>query len=104
MLALREKLALEIQYRSRHIMNMPNRSSIWPPEANAPTRSDTDAVTVEPRITRSQKNPAAVELGRLGGRKGGRARALILSAKQRSEIARKAAKARWKRHGSDSSR
>ena len=42
-----------------------------------------------------QKNPAAVALGRLGGLKGGKARAKNLSAKKRSDIARKAAKARW---------
>lgn len=42
------------------------------------------------------KNPAAVALGRLGGLKGGKARARSLSAKKRSEIAQKAAKARWK--------
>ncbi len=42
-----------------------------------------------------EKNPAAVELGRLGGRKGGKARAEKLTAEQRKEIARKAAKARW---------
>lgn len=41
------------------------------------------------------KNPAAVELGRLGGLKGGKARAASLSAKKRSEIAKKAAKKRW---------
>jgi hypothetical protein len=41
------------------------------------------------------KNPAAVALGRLGGLKGGKARALTLSAEERSEIARKAAAARW---------
>ena len=41
------------------------------------------------------KNPAAVALGRLGGLKGGKARAEKLSDKRRSEIARKAAKARW---------
>ena len=41
------------------------------------------------------KNPAAVALGRLGGLKGGKARAKKLSKKQRSEIAKKAAKARW---------
>ncbi|MBA3037243.1 MAG: hypothetical protein FP814_12205 [Desulfobacterium sp.] len=44
---------------------------------------------------KSTKNPAAVELGRLGGKKGGVARAAKLSAKRRSEIAKKAAKARW---------
>lgn len=41
------------------------------------------------------KNPHAQALGRLGGLKGGKARAAKLSAKRRSEIARKAAKARW---------
>jgi hypothetical protein len=42
-----------------------------------------------------EKNPAAVALGKLGGRKGGKARAEKLTPEQRSEIARKAAKARW---------
>ena len=41
------------------------------------------------------KNPAAVALGRLGGKKGGAARAKKLTAEQRREIARKAARARW---------
>jgi hypothetical protein len=41
------------------------------------------------------KNPAAVALGRLGGLKGGRARAERMSREERSEIARAAAKARW---------
>lgn len=41
------------------------------------------------------KNPAAVELGRLGGEKGGKARAAKLTAEQRSEIAKKATAARW---------
>jgi hypothetical protein len=41
------------------------------------------------------KNPAAVELGRLGGLKGGKARAAKLSPEERSAIARKAAQVRW---------
>lgn len=41
------------------------------------------------------KNPAAVELGRLGGQKGGKARAEKLTAEERSAIAKKAANARW---------
>ena len=41
-----------------------------------------------------EKNPAAVALGRLGGLKGGKARAAKLSAKRRSEIARKAVRVR----------
>jgi hypothetical protein len=42
-----------------------------------------------------EKNPYAASLGRLGGLKGGRARAASLTAKQRREIASKAARARW---------
>ena len=41
------------------------------------------------------KNPAAVELGRLGGLKGGKARAEKLSSERRKEIATKAAQRRW---------
>lgn len=43
----------------------------------------------------AEKNPAAVALGRLGGLKGGKARAEKLSAKKRVAIAKKAAQARW---------
>lgn len=46
------------------------------------------------------KNPFAVELGRLGGLKGGKARANKLSPEKRSEIARMAASARWKKDDS----
>lgn len=48
-----------------------------------------------------EKDPvksAASILGKLGGKKGGPARAKALSAKRRSEIAKKAAKARWGKH------
>ena len=41
------------------------------------------------------KNPNAVALGRLGGLKGGKARAKKLTPEQRREIAKKAARARW---------
>ena len=51
----------------------------------------------EPR----EKNPAAVALGRLGGRKGGKARAANLTPERRAEIARSAAQARWARAGAD---
>lgn len=44
-----------------------------------------------------EKNPAAVALGRLGGLKGGKARAEVLSAKRRREIAQKAAQKRWEK-------
>ena len=56
----------------------------------------TQEVREEPTPTPAkEKNPAAVALGRLGGLKGGKARAEKLSPKKRKEIARKAAKTRW---------
>ena len=48
------------------------------------------------------KNPHAVELGRLGGLKGGKARAAKLTPEERSEIASFAAKARWAKESDDS--
>lgn len=48
-----------------------------------------------PKEKPPEKNPAAVALGRLGGQKGGAARAKKLTAKQRSDIAKKAAATRW---------
>jgi hypothetical protein len=47
------------------------------------------------RKATEDKNPAAVALGRLGGLRGGKARAAKLTPRRRSMIARKAAKARW---------
>jgi hypothetical protein len=44
---------------------------------------------------RRDKNPAAVALGKLGGKKGGPARAKKLSPEQRKAIAEKAARTRW---------
>jgi hypothetical protein len=43
------------------------------------------------------KNPAAVALGKLGGSKGGKARAAKMTPEERKESARKAAQARWGR-------
>ncbi len=45
-----------------------------------------------------EKNPAAVALGRLGGLKGGKARAEKLSDERRREIAKHAAEMRWSSH------
>jgi len=55
----------------------------------------TGAIDAGPEETPT-KNPAAVALGKLGGLKGGKARAEKLTAKKRSEIAKQAAAARWK--------
>ncbi|PZS00502.1 MAG: hypothetical protein DLM70_13465 [Chloroflexi bacterium] len=54
------------------------------------TRDEPDVVPMQP-----EKNPAAVALGRLGGLKGGKARAEKLTPEKRSEIAKKAAAKRW---------
>lgn len=54
----------------------------------------TGQIPPEPPDTR---DPAAVALGRKGGLKGGKARAAKLSSAKRSEISRRAAKARWKK-------
>ena len=53
--------------------------------------------TPDPMLTMDGKNAAAVMLGRRGGLRGGKARAALLTPEQRSEIAHKAASARWKR-------
>ena len=62
------------------------------PDINAIAASVVERATDEAHIV---KNPAAVALGRLGGLKGGRVRAINLSPERRVEIARKAALARW---------
>lgn len=56
-----------------------------------------EATEPEPVDEKPAKNPAAVALGRLGGQKGGKARAESMTPAQRSEIAKKAAAARWSR-------
>lgn len=57
-------------------------------------KSKTDPLAPPPD---SGKNPAAVALGRLGGLKGGKARAAKLTPARRKAIAKQAAKARWSR-------
>jgi hypothetical protein len=63
------------------------------------TRDDLNQVAarIVAESTADGKNPAAVMLGRLGGLKGGKARAAALSPKKRKQIARKAAATRWKK-------
>ena len=75
---------------------MPKRSRKKSDDINMIAKSIVDQATEEPSEEKPEKNPAAVALGRLGGLKGGKARAKKLSAERRKEIAEKAAKARWK--------
>ncbi len=77
---------------------MPERSSKKPTDINKLAKFIVDETTTEELLQKAVedgKNPAAVMLGRLGGLKGGKARSQKLSSEQRSQIAQKAAKARW---------
>ncbi len=78
---------------------MPKRSRTGKPDVNQMAANLIDAITGDlPAEQADQsKNPAAVALGRLGGLKGGKARAEKLSPRRLKQIARKAAKARWGR-------
>ena len=76
--------------------NTPKR----PRDANQLGKLNVDLATGEAQEEPPQdsgKNPHAVALGRLGGKKGGKARAAKLTPEKRIEVARKAAKARWDR-------
>lgn len=79
------------------LCRMPKRSSKGRLDLNQLAKSIVDQATdEEPKQPEEpEKNPAAVALGRLGGLKGGKARAKKLTAEERSEIAKKAAVARW---------
>jgi len=77
---------------------MPKRSRKSKLDINLLANSVVDKSTAEKLVDKAVdegKNPAAVLLGRLGGLKGGKARGVKLSAEKRSEIAKKAALARW---------
>lgn len=74
-------------------MSKPKR----PKDPNQRAKLIVDIATGEVSDPVPEKNPAAVALGKLGGAKGGKARAKALTAKERSEIAKKGAAARWKK-------
>lgn len=66
-----------------------------PKDPNQLAKFITDIATGQASEPTDTRNPAAVSLGRLGGLKGGKARASKLSPEQRKEIAQKGAKKRW---------
>ncbi len=76
---------------------MPDRSRKRPRDPNQLAKLIVDIATgdVEDTAPDEGKNPAAVELGRKGGLKGGKARAKNMTAAQRKESAQRAAQARW---------
>ena len=73
------------------------------PERSSKNKANEDINVLATRIVAGAttefegKNLAAVVLGRLGGKKGGKARAKKLTPVQRSDIARRAAQARWQK-------
>lgn len=77
---------------------MPDRPT-RPKDANKLAKLIVDIATGEVDESETNedegKNPAAVALGKLGGQKGGKARAKRLTAEQRKAIAKKAAESRW---------
>ena len=96
----------------RHCLVCDYVEDVWePPDADeigrpcsrchAPSERRT---IVERRRVRRGQNPHAAALGRLGGLKGGPARAAKLSPRRRREIARVAARVRWNRTDSDEER
>jgi hypothetical protein len=79
---------------------MPKRSSKKAPrDINTLAASIVEQATGQPvpDFSKPQKNPHAVALGSLGGKKGGKARFEKLTPEQRTEIGKKAAQARWQR-------
>ena len=78
---------------------MPDRSKTRPRDSNSLAhRVFLESIGEAPKTEAPlPKNPAAVALGRLGGLKGGVARAAALTPKKRSQIAAKAAEKRWEK-------
>jgi hypothetical protein len=78
---------------------MPKRSRTSKPDVNQMAVNLIDAISGELRVEdpETEKNPATVARGRLGGLKGGKVRTKRLSKKMRTEIARKAVASSWKR-------
>jgi len=77
---------------------MPKRSSTPKQDLNQTAYSIVQKATGQSKPEpKPEKNPAAVALGRLGGLKGGAARAKSLTKDQRSQIAKKAATSRWQK-------
>jgi hypothetical protein len=76
---------------------MPDRSRKRPRDVNALAKQlVAEATGDEPKLDPDAgKDPAAVALGRKGGLKGGKARAAKMTPEERSESARRAARARW---------
>lgn len=100
MVAKKSDFKVDMPFLPMYNLGMQKRSSKKKMDINQLAAYITDEATGEQILNKAVsegKNPAAVLLGRLGGLKGGKARAKKLSSKQRSKIAKKAANARWQK-------
>jgi hypothetical protein len=95
----RSKIKVAYVANRRYTVDMKKRSRKQGVDLNRLAKSIVDQAVTDEQLQQKAieegKNPAAVLLGRLGGLKGGKARALKLSAEERKTIAKKAAEARW---------
>jgi hypothetical protein len=91
-----DHIPLAFLRKRRHTSGLPKRSSKQK-DTYQLARGVLDAIVpdAKPKADKPEKNPAAVALGRLGGLKGGKARAEKLSPAKRKAIAKKAAAKRW---------
>ena len=86
------------QHTKRYGVAMPERSRKRPRDVNELAKRLVDEATEQVATeadSDSGKDPAAVALGRKGGLKGDKARAARMTAEERSEAARNAARKRW---------
>jgi hypothetical protein len=92
--------AFAIGDQSRHIDGMSKSTPSRPRDMNQLAKRIVDISVGEAEDEpgdETEKNPHAVALGRLGGLRGGKVRAERLAPEKRSEIARIAARSRWKK-------
>src|SRR5262245_14784598 len=90
-LVRRQCLVCEVE---RDVLEPPGTEDIGAPCASCGAPTERTAIVREQLVP---KNAHAVALGRLGGLKGGPARAAALTSQRRREIARRAVLARWTR-------
>jgi len=90
-------IELDVKQTDAYTYGMPKRTSKkQPSDINVLAASIVRTATRRKSLVSTSVHEAAVALGRLGGLKGGKARAEKLTPKERSKIARKAARVRWK--------
>lgn len=92
-------MPVDVADRVWHNLTMPSRASKQPPRDTNQLAKYILDVTVgdTEKIEPPEKNPHAQALSKLGASKGGKARALKLSATKRKQIAKQAARSRWQK-------